>query len=62
MDKPMFVALTPAMMEIDYMIDFMLRANIQDNDVRGYKSEYYVACTNRMYNLNTPYWGIVEPD
>jgi len=62
MDKPMFVALTPAMMEIDYIIDFMLRANIQANEVTGYKSEYYAALTNRMYNLATPYWGICEPD
>lgn len=60
-DQPFFLAITPAMFEIKYMTDWMLRANIQDPDKTGYKSEYYAALTSRLYNAHTAYHGVLYP-
>lgn len=60
-DQPFFLAITPEMFEIKYMTDWMLRANIQDPDKTGYKSEYYAALTSRLYNAHTAYHGVLYP-
>lgn len=58
-DNPFFLAISIDMFEIEYMYDWMLRANIQANDVTGYKSEYYAALTTRLYNSHTAYHGVL---
>jgi len=62
MDKPAFIAITPAMLFIDYIegLDFQLRANLPTTK-RGHISEYYVALGARWYNLNTAYHGVCLP-
>lgn len=62
MDKPAFLAVTPAMLFTKPMegLDFMLRANLPTTK-RGYISEYYGVLGAQWYNLNTPYHGVCLP-
>jgi len=58
-DKPFMLAVTPPMIEIVEMTPTYLAANIQNNDVTGFKSEYRRQLTAIYNNIGTPYHGLL---
>ena len=57
-DKPYIMAVTPSMIKVAKLEPTTLYANIQNNDVHGYKSEYRTAWTFLLHNSATAYHGI----